>query len=89
MTSCNERIKAFYWKLWYGDDKSLPAIDIREKFVGPEVTILAEDVEQFCVVVGNQGESFKTARSEEVQAPMDFAIVTGWQVRYFFAPLFS
>jgi len=83
-TSRNERIKAFYWKLWYGDDESLPAIDIREKFVGPEVTILAEDVEQFCVVVGNQGESFKMVRSEEVQAPMDFAIVTGWQVHCFF-----
>ena len=83
-TGRNERIKAFYWKLWYGDDESLPAIDIREKFVGPEVTILAEDVEQFCAVVGNQRESFKTARTEEVQAPMDFTIVTGWQVRYFF-----
>ena len=78
-----ERIKAFYWKLWYGDDESLPAIDIREKFVGPEVTILAADVEQFCAVVDNQGESFKTARSE-VQALMDFAIVTNWQVRYSF-----
>jgi fatty acid synthase subunit beta len=82
-TGRNERIKAFYWKLWYGDDETLPTIDIREKFVGPEVTILAEDVEQFCAVVGNQGESFKTARTEQVQAPMDFAIVTGWQVRYF------
>ena len=83
-TGHNERIKAFYWKLWYGDDESLPAIDIREKFVGLEVTILAEDMERFCAVVGNQGESFKTARSEEVQAPMDFVIVTGWQVHFFF-----
>ena len=77
LTSCNERIKAFYWKLWYSDDESLPAIDFWEKFMGPEVTILAEDVEQFCAVLGNQGESFKTARSEELQAPMDFAIITG------------
>jgi len=45
--------------------------------------ILAEDVEQFCAVVGNQAESFKTARNENVQAPMDFAIVTGWQVRFY------
>ncbi|KAF4614083.1 hypothetical protein D9613_007929 [Agrocybe pediades] len=75
----NQRIKEFYWKLWYGDDEKLPSIDIRDKFVGPEVTIRAEDVEQFCAVVGNQGEAFKTARNEQVQAPMDFAIVTGWQ----------
>ncbi|PPQ94469.1 hypothetical protein CVT25_001102 [Psilocybe cyanescens] len=78
-TDRNQRIKAFYWKLWYGDNETLPAIDIREKFVGPEVTIKAEDVERFCAVVGNQGEAFKVARNEKVQAPMDFAIVTGWQ----------
>lgn len=76
----NQRIKEFYWKLWYGDNEILPSINIRDKFVGPEVTIKAEDVEQFCAVVGNQGEAFKTARNEQVQAPMDFAIVTGWQV---------
>jgi len=81
-TGRNERIKAFYWKLWYGDDEVLPAIGIRDKFVGPEVTILAEDVEQFCAVVGNRAENFKTARNENVQAPMDFALVTGWQVRF-------
>ena len=79
-TGRNKRIKQFYWKLWYGDDEVLPDINIREKFVGPEVTISADDVEQFCAVVGNQGEFFKAARNSEVQAPMDFAIVTGWRV---------
>ncbi|KAF9007571.1 fatty acid synthase [Cyathus striatus] len=78
-TNRNNRIKQFYWKLWYGDDEVLPEIDIRDTFVGPEVTIKAEEVEQFCAVVGNQGESFKTVRNDNVQAPMDFAIVTGWQ----------
>ena len=76
----NDRIKQFYWKLWYGDNEALPEIDIREKFVGPEITISADDVERFCAVVGNRDESFKTARNGQVQAPMDFAIVTGWQV---------
>ena len=32
--------------------------------------------------MGNDGENFKTTRTDEVQAPMDFAIVTGWQVGY-------
>ena len=76
----NRRIKQFYWKLWYGDNEELPTIDVHETFVGPEVTINADDVEQFCSVVGNQGEAFKTVRTEDTQAPMDFAIVTGWQV---------
>lgn len=78
----NERIKQFYWKLWYGDSEVLPQIDIRDKFTGPEITVEANAVETFCAVVGNQGESFKTTRNSEVKAPMDFAIVTGWQVRF-------
>jgi fatty acid synthase subunit alpha len=79
----NKRIKEFYWKLWYGDNEVLPNVDIKEKLVGPEVTITAEEVEAFCAVVGNQGESFKSARNNTVEAPMDFAIVTGWQVSLF------
>ncbi|KAF8896473.1 fatty acid synthetase alpha subunit [Infundibulicybe gibba] len=78
-TDRNTRIKDFYWKLWYGDDDSLPALDIHEVFTGPEVTIQAGEVEQFCAVVGNDDESFKTVRNETIKAPMDFAIVTGWQ----------
>ena len=76
----NKQIKEFYWKLWFGDHQVLPSIDIRDTFVGPEVTIDASTIERFCSVVGNQGESFKKARNAEVEAPMDFAIVTGWQV---------
>jgi fatty acid synthase subunit alpha len=78
----NHRIKQFYWKLWYGDDEVLPEIDIKSTFTGPEITIEASTVEMFCAVVGNQGESFKTIRNFEVKAPMDFAIVTGWQVSF-------
>jgi len=73
-------IKEFYWRLWFGDNETLPSIGVRETFYGPEVTVTAKDVETFCDVVGNQSEAFKTARNERVQAPMDFGIVTGWQV---------
>lgn len=76
----NRRIKEFYWKLWFGDDEVLPEIDVRATYTGPEVTIDASAIESFCAVVGNQGGSFKSVRVDEVQAPMDFAIVTGWEV---------
>lgn len=75
----NWRIKEFYWKLWFGDNEELPEIDIRDVFIGPQVTISPQNVERFCAVVGNQGEKFKSVRNDRVQAPMDFAIVTGWQ----------
>ena len=76
----NERIKQFYWKLWFGDNEVLPNIGIHENFVGPDAAINSNDVEQFCAVAGNHGESFKVARNDNVQAPMDFAIVTCWKV---------
>lgn len=76
----NTRIKQFYWQLWFGDKEVLPEIDVRATYTGPEVTIDATAVESFCSVVGNQGESFHSMRTAEVQAPMDFAIVTGWEV---------
>ncbi|KAI0077780.1 fatty acid synthase [Panus rudis PR-1116 ss-1] len=75
----NKRIKDFYWRLWFGDSESLPELNVRESFTGPEVTIDEDEIEEFCAVVGNQGEEFKTTRTDTVQAPMDFAIVTGWQ----------
>ena len=54
----NDRIKQFYWKLWFGDNEVLPNIDIHENFVGPDAAINSSDVEQFCAVAGNHGESF-------------------------------
>ena len=76
----NTRIKQFYWKLWYGDDEELPDIGVRETFTGPEITIEADVVERFCAGVENEDGSFKSARNADMKAPMDFAIVTGWQV---------
>jgi hypothetical protein len=66
-----------------GDDSTMPDLGIHDTFTGPEVTIQALMLEQFCAVVGNAGESLKTAHSESVSraTPIDFAIVTGWQVR--------
>ncbi|KAJ3540249.1 hypothetical protein NM688_g6254 [Phlebia brevispora] len=75
----NRRIKEFYWKLWFGDNEVLPEIDVRATYTSPEVTIDSSAIERFCSIIGNQGELFKTARVADVQAPMDFAIVTGWQ----------
>jgi fatty acid synthase subunit alpha len=76
----NTRIKEFYRKLWFGDESILPSLDVRDTFTGPEVTIDVASVEEFCGVVGNEGESFKSVRTTDVKALMDYAIVTGWQV---------
>ena len=50
----------------------LPEIHIRDKLIGPKVTIDAATVKHFCSIIGDQGEYFKTAQTAEVEAPMDF-----------------
>ncbi|KAE9382644.1 hypothetical protein BT96DRAFT_952022, partial [Gymnopus androsaceus JB14] len=57
----------------------LPDLDVHDTFTGPEVTLNANDIEKFCSIVGNNDESFKSVRTDKISAPMDFAIVAGWQ----------
>ena len=76
----NTAIKDFYWRLWFGDNEKLPQLALDATFTGPETPIDAKAVQRFCDVVGNQSESFKQTRNEKIMAPMDFAIVLGWQV---------
>ena len=77
----NKGIKEFYWQLWFGYGQKLPELALDTTFTGADVKINGREVERFCDIVGNQSESFKTLRNEKVMAPMDFAIVLGWQVR--------
>lgn len=73
-------IKDFYWRLWFGDNEKLPELALDQSFTGPETAVEAKDIQRFCDVIGNQSEAFKSVRSDKVMAPMDFAIVLGWQV---------
>ncbi|WRT68297.1 uncharacterized protein IL334_005273 [Kwoniella shivajii] len=76
----NKKIKDFYWKLWFGDNETLPQLALDTTFTGDEVVVDAQAVQRFCDVVGNQSEAFKSARNDKISAPMDFAIVLGWQL---------
>ena len=79
MEGCNKCIKEFYWQLWFGDDKEPQDLDVCDTFTSPDVSISANDVKAFCAAVGNQQEKFKTVHTDEVKAPMDYAIITGRQ----------
>lgn len=83
----NKAIKDFYWRLWFGDNEQMPDLALDATFTGPETAVNAKDIQRFCDVVGNQGESFRSARSDKIMAPMDFAIVLGWQVSSAFSRL--
>lgn len=59
----------------------MTALKISDEFQGETVTISEEEIEAFCRVVGNEGESYKANVKGGMQVPMDFAIKLGWKVR--------
>nr|ODN98836.1 hypothetical protein L204_02800 [Cryptococcus depauperatus CBS 7855] len=75
----NKSIKEFYWRLWFGDNEKLPSLKLDTLFNGDDIVVDEKAIARFCDVVGNQGEAFKTTRNSSIMAPMDFAIILGWQ----------
>ncbi|EMG45417.1 Fatty acid synthase beta subunit dehydratase, partial [Candida maltosa Xu316] len=76
----NDRIKEFYWKLWFGS--SVPydnEINVEEQILGEEITISSQDISEFTHAIGNKCEAFVNRPGKVTLAPMDFAIVIGWK----------
>ncbi|BFZ59217.1 beta subunit of fatty acid synthetase [Saitoella coloradoensis] len=79
MEGRNDRIKEFYWRLWFGQEKFDIDSKVTDVFEGGKATVQAEAIKEFCHVVGNQSETYVARPGKTVQAPMDFAIVVGWK----------
>jgi 3-oxoacyl-ACP reductase-like protein/enoyl reductase-like protein/malonyl CoA-acyl carrier protein transacylase/acyl dehydratase len=81
MEGRNDRIKDFYYKLWFGIDNKddFLNIPVHEKLVGKGETVKSDEIKEFCQAVGNQAEVFVDRGQKVVFAPMDFAIVVGWK----------
>ena len=79
MEGRNDRIKEFYYRIWFGE-KELPfETPTTNTFDGGKAVVNAKDVADFVYAVGNTGEAFVDRPGKEVYAPMDFAIVVGWK----------
>lgn len=75
----NDRIKEFYYRVWFGK-KDVPFnTPITATFNGGRETITSQGVADFVHAVGNKGEAFVDRPGKDVYAPMDFAIVAGWK----------
>ena len=73
MDGRNDRIKSFYYRLWFGTDLiQLPSIF--DTFI-TQGTVESSLVNEFCKAVGNLSPSF----IKDDLAPMDYAIVLGWK----------
>lgn len=72
----NDRIKKFYWRLWFHADLPSSAdLASRKEHVSPSKTLDAAAIKRFCQIVENNNEVFQSGG----QAPLDFAIVAGWE----------
>ena len=79
MDGRNDRMKEFYYRLWFGN-KDVPFdVPTTATFEGGQETITSQAVADFVHAVGNTGEAFVDRPGKEVFAPMDFAIVAGWK----------
>ncbi|KAL8949584.1 MAG: hypothetical protein Q9222_004320 [Ikaeria aurantiellina] len=75
----NDRIKQFYYQIWFGD-KAVPFdTPTNSTFDGGRAQVTSKAIADFVHAVGNTGEAFVERPGKEVFAPMDFAIVVGWK----------
>ncbi|KAI5863027.1 fatty acid synthase beta subunit [Durotheca rogersii] len=91
MSFRNERIKDFYYKIWFGKDRitapmtMVDPCDIR--FNGSTVAVSSAAIRDFARAIGNTSEAYIERQGRDHLAPMDFAIVVGW--RALLEPLFD
>jgi len=79
MEGRNDRIKEFYYRIWFGDEAVPFNTPVNSRFEGGKATVTSEAINDFVHAVGNTGEAFVDRPGKEVFAPMDFAIVVGWK----------
>jgi fatty acid synthase subunit beta len=79
MEGRNNRIKKFYWQLWFGSDPMPEDSKVTDVFKSEKATVDAAAIAEFCHSVGNRSEAYVEKPGKQPLAPMDFAIVVGWK----------
>lgn len=79
MEGRNDRIKKFYWQLWFGSDPVPEDSKVTDVFKTGKTTVDAAAISEFCHSVGNRSEAYVEKPGKQPLAPMDFAIVVGWK----------
>ncbi|KAI1392857.1 fatty acid synthase beta subunit [Hypoxylon trugodes] len=83
MNSRDERIKDFYYKLWFGNDRPTAPLDAViphiKRWDGGTTTVSSTAIHEFARAVGNTAEAYIERPGRDHLAPMDFAIIAGWK----------
>ncbi|KAI2628007.1 fatty acid synthase beta subunit [Hypomontagnella submonticulosa] len=87
----DERIKDFYYKLWFGIDRPAPPADAAtphiKRWDGGNAVVSATAIREFARAVGNTAEAYIERPGRDLLAPMDYAIIVGWKA--LMEPLFD
>lgn len=80
ISSRDDRIKDFYYKLWFGNDRPATSVDAAtSSFDGGITTVSSTAIREFARAVGNTAEAYIERPGRDHLAPMDFAIIAGWK----------
>ncbi|KAI4152760.1 MAG: hypothetical protein LQ340_002720 [Diploschistes diacapsis] len=79
MAGRNDRIKGFYYNIWFGNEECPFEVPPESTFQGGRATVTSQAIADFVHAVGNTGEAFVERPGKDIMAPMDFAIVVGWK----------
>ena len=79
MEGRNDRIKLFYYQVWFGSETCPLDLPATATFHGEKTTITSQAIADFVHAVGNTSEAFSERPGKQISAPMDFAIVVGWK----------
>ena len=79
MEGRNDRIKEFYYRLWFGDEKVPLDAAVTDVFDGGSAQVMGQAIADFVHAAGNNGEALVERPGKTVYAPMDFAIMVGWK----------
>ncbi|KAI1137229.1 fatty acid synthase beta subunit [Hypoxylon sp. FL0543] len=91
MSMRDDRIKDFYYKLWFGYDRPATPLDATiphiKRWDGGTTFVSSAAIRQFARAVGNTAEAYIKRPGRDHLAPMDFAILVGWKA--LMEPLFD
>jgi fatty acid synthase subunit beta len=83
----NERIKDFYYRVWFADDKPDIQTSVHNTFMDGQFQVSANSIAEFAHCIQNPSDASSKRRGKKLFAPLDFGVVVGWEA--LMKPLFS
>ncbi|KAI2791873.1 Fatty acid synthase subunit beta [Penicillium oxalicum] len=87
MEGRNERVKSFYYRVWFTGDTPVTWPSVHDTFTETQFEVTADDIAEFAHCVQNASDAASKRRGKQMLAPLDFGVVIGWEA--LMKPLFS